>query len=187
MLRTNLLVPRILYGSLPTNSIESTVVLKQPGELSVVQDMDRRLFVFPVQRTFALRGVIWQADGEREMKMSDVGSRAELNSSLDTAFGPHLETVCNRSAQALAATGFGALLVHSGSLLMIFEDDQPYPFQVNAPFKVWVPVCDVPDSFIYFQPGSRPQLLFTARRLLAQADRTATGVLDAAFRHHRRL
>jgi Xaa-Pro dipeptidase len=94
------------------------------------------------------------------MKMSDVGSRAELISSLDAAFGPHLESVCNRSAQALAASGFSGLLVHSGSLRMIFEDDQPYAFQVNAPFKVWVPVCDVPDSFIYFRPGSRPQLLF---------------------------
>jgi Xaa-Pro dipeptidase len=93
------------------------------------------------------------------MKMSDVGSRAELLSSLEAAFGPHLETVCNRCAQALAASGFSALLVHSGSLQMIFADDQPYSFHANAPFKVWVPVCDVPDSFIYFQPGSRPQLL----------------------------
>ena len=92
--------------------------------------------------------------------MSDVGSRAELNSSLDAAFGPHLETVCNRAAQALAASGFSAILVHSGSPQMIFEDDQPHSFQVNAPFKAWVPVSDVSDSFIYFQPGSRPQLLF---------------------------
>src|SRR5882757_6115539 len=94
------------------------------------------------------------------MKMSDVGSRAELISSLDAAFGPHLESVCNRSAQALAACGFSGLLVHAGSLQMIFQDDQPHSFQVNAPLKVWVPVSDVPDSFIYFQPGSRPQLLF---------------------------
>jgi Xaa-Pro dipeptidase len=92
--------------------------------------------------------------------MSDVGSHADLISSLHAAFGPHLESVCDRSAQALAATGFGALLVHSGSLLMIFEDDQPHSFQVNAAFKVWVPVSDIPDSFIYFEPGSRPRLLF---------------------------
>lgn len=94
------------------------------------------------------------------MKMSDVGSRTELISSLDAAFGPHLEAVCNRCEQALAASGFSAVVVHSGSLQMIFEDDQPYSFQVNAPFKVWVPASDVSDSFIYFRPGSRPQLLF---------------------------
>ncbi len=92
--------------------------------------------------------------------MSDVGSCADLISSLDAAFGPHLESVCKRSAQALDASGFGALLVHSGSLLMIFEDDQPHSFQVNAAFEVWVPLSDVPDSFIYFEPGARPRLLF---------------------------
>ena len=94
------------------------------------------------------------------MKMSDVGSHTELILSLDAAFGPHLESIGSRTAQALGATGFNSLLVHSGSLHMIFEDDQPYAFQVNAAFKVWVPVCDVPDCFIYFEPGSRPQLLF---------------------------
>jgi Xaa-Pro dipeptidase len=92
--------------------------------------------------------------------MFDVGSHAALNFTLDSAFGPHLDAICQRSAQALAASGFGALLVHSGSLLMIFEDDQPHSFQVNAAFKVWVPLSDVPDSFIYFEPGSRPVLLF---------------------------
>jgi Xaa-Pro dipeptidase len=92
--------------------------------------------------------------------MTDVGSHADLNSSLAAAFGPHLESICRRCAQALTATGFRSLLVHSGSLVMIFEDDQPHPFQAHAPFKVWVPVSDVPDSFIYFEPGARPQLLF---------------------------
>jgi Xaa-Pro dipeptidase len=95
-----------------------------------------------------------------ERKMSDVGSRAELVSSLAAAFGPHLESVCDAAAQGLAATGFGSLLVHSGSLLTIFEDDQAHSFQAHAPFKVWAPLSDVPDSFVYFEPGSRPHLLF---------------------------
>jgi Xaa-Pro dipeptidase len=92
--------------------------------------------------------------------MSDVGSPASLNSSLAAAFGPHLEFVCNTAAQALEASGFRNLLVHSGSPLPIFEDDRAYPFEVHAPFKVWVPLSDVPDSFVYFVPGERPQLLF---------------------------
>jgi Xaa-Pro dipeptidase len=45
---------------------------------------------------------------------------------------------------------------------MIFEDDQPHSFQIHAPFKVWVPLADVPDSFIYFEPGTRPKLLFNS-------------------------
>jgi Xaa-Pro dipeptidase len=92
--------------------------------------------------------------------MSDVGSQAGLLASLAAAFGPHLQCVCKSAAQALEASGFRSLLVHSGSLLTIFEDDRTYPFEVHAPFKVWVPLSDVPDSFIYFVPGERPQLLF---------------------------
>ncbi len=92
--------------------------------------------------------------------MSDVGSHAGLESALNATMGPHLEALCQRTAQALNACGYGALLVHSGSPVMIFEDDQPHSFQVHAPFKVWVPLSDVPDSFIYFEPGARPKLLF---------------------------
>ncbi|MFX8883338.1 hypothetical protein ABTM86_19100, partial [Acinetobacter baumannii] len=73
---------------------------------------------------------------------------------------PHLDTVCRRAAEALAASGFRSLLVHSGSPLGIFADDQSDPFEAHAPFKVWVPLSDVPDSFIHFQPGRQPQLLF---------------------------
>src|SRR3569833_4774934 len=92
--------------------------------------------------------------------MSDVGSHAVLESSLYDSFGPHLDALCQRTAQALTACGVGALLVHSGAPVMIFEDDQPHTYQVHAPFKVWAPLADVPDSFVYFAPGTRPQLLF---------------------------
>jgi len=94
------------------------------------------------------------------MMMSDVGSRAGLVSSLAAAFGPHLQSVCTAAGQALEASGFRSLLVHSGSLVSIFEDDRTYPFEVHAPFKVWAPLSDVPDCFVYFVPDSRPQLLF---------------------------
>lgn len=92
--------------------------------------------------------------------MTDVGSTARLDSSLNATFGPHLERLCNVAARALEDTGFRSLLVHSGSPLSIFEDDRTYPFEAHAPFKVWLPLSDVPDSFVYFVPGKPPQLLF---------------------------
>jgi Xaa-Pro dipeptidase len=82
-----------------------------------------------------------------------------LMSELASTFGPHLASVCQRSADALAATGFAGLLVHSGALLEVFQDDRTYPFQPNAPFKVWAPIEDAPDSFVWFEPGSRPRLV----------------------------
>ena len=83
-----------------------------------------------------------------------------LTQRLEAAFGPYLAAVCDRTATALEACGNTALLVHSGTLLSVFEDDRTYPFEVHAPFKVWAPLTDVPDCFVYFEPGRRPQLLF---------------------------
>lgn len=74
-------------------------------------------------------------------------------------FAAHLETVKNRSASALNATGFDALLVHAGTPPLLFLDDHHLPFRVQAPFKVWAPLNDAPDSFLYFVPGKEPVLL----------------------------
>jgi Xaa-Pro dipeptidase len=79
---------------------------------------------------------------------------------LEATFVAHLESIAQRTARALEASGFASLLIHSGAAPMIFLDDQPYPFRVNAPFKLWAPLTDVADCFIYFEPGRKPQLLF---------------------------
>jgi len=91
--------------------------------------------------------------------MSDVISHAARQAALDASFGPHLEVVCERSARALEAAGYQSMLVHSGSQLVVFEDDRTYPFETNAPFKVWNPLSGAPDSVVYFQPGQRPLLV----------------------------
>ncbi len=91
--------------------------------------------------------------------MSGVHAARDGERQLEATFGPHLEAVCQRSAQALAACGYGALLVHSGPLLPVFEDDRTYPFRAHAPFKVWVPLTDAPDCFVWFEPGLPPRLI----------------------------
>jgi Xaa-Pro dipeptidase len=91
--------------------------------------------------------------------MSGVGSVQGLNDRLDRSFGPHLAALCARCARALEACGYSGLLVYAGSLLPVFEDDRTYPFEANAPFKVWVPLQDAPGSFVWFKPGSRPRLI----------------------------
>ena len=79
---------------------------------------------------------------------------------LERSFSAHLDTVVRRTSRALESAGFSSLLVHSGSSPMVFADDQQYPFRVNAPFKLWAPLTDVPDCFVYFEPGRRPRMLF---------------------------
>src|SRR5882762_8201031 len=96
--------------------------------------------------------------------MSSVGSTPEREARLEGTFGAHLEAVCERSARALTASGYAGLVVHSGSLLGVFEDDRTYPFEANAPFKVWVPLQDAADCFIWFEPGSAPRLIIHQAR-----------------------
>jgi Xaa-Pro dipeptidase len=79
---------------------------------------------------------------------------------LRSTYAGHLDTVVRRTSRALEIAGFSGLLVHSGSAPMVFADDQSYPFRVNAPFKLWAPLTDVPDCFVYFEPGHRPRMLF---------------------------
>lgn len=94
--------------------------------------------------------------------MAHVGALAKplAEPVLDALFAAHIEAVALRTARALEACGYSALLVHSGSLLTVFQDDRTYPFEVHAPFKVWAPLLDVPDCFLYFEPGRRPLLAF---------------------------
>ena len=85
---------------------------------------------------------------------------SELSAELESSFGPYLAAVTARTARALETCGYSALLVHSGALLTVFEDDRTYPFEAHAPFKVWTPLGDVPDCFVYFEPSRTPVLLF---------------------------
>jgi Xaa-Pro dipeptidase len=80
---------------------------------------------------------------------------------LDTLFAQHFDALRDRCARALEAQDFAAVLIHSGCAPMVFADDFPYPFRANAAFKAWAPLSDVPDCFIYFEPGCTPLLLFS--------------------------
>jgi Xaa-Pro dipeptidase len=79
---------------------------------------------------------------------------------IDGLYLYHLQTLMERTDRSLAATGFDALVVQSGTPPTQFLDDQDYPYKVNPHFKAWVPVVDNPHCCLVYRPGSRPQLLF---------------------------
>lgn len=72
----------------------------------------------------------------------------------------HFDTLSHRYSTALESLGYRAALLHSGSPAMRFADDQSHPYRANAPFKGWLPLTGAPESFLYFEPGRRPLLLF---------------------------
>jgi len=91
--------------------------------------------------------------------MAGVASERALEATLARSFRAHIEGVCARTAEALSACGYTGLLVYAGAPPEVFEDDRTYPFEVNAPFKVWAPLTDAPGSFLWFEPGRMPRLI----------------------------
>jgi len=81
-------------------------------------------------------------------------------SQLDALYAQHIDTLKERTNRALQATGFDALVVHSGLAPVQFLDDQDYPYKVNPHFKYWAPILDNPRSYLVHAPGDRPKLLF---------------------------
>jgi Xaa-Pro dipeptidase len=82
------------------------------------------------------------------------------DSSLDQLYVSHLAALMRRTDRSLAASGFDALVIHSGRPPLQFLDDQDYPFKVNPQFKAWVPVVDNPRCILVYRPSDRPTLLF---------------------------
>jgi len=75
-------------------------------------------------------------------------------------YADHLRTLTRRADEALARGGFDHLVVPSGSLHYQVFDDRDYPFAVNPQFKAWLPLTRVPNSWLVYTPGHRPQVIF---------------------------
>src|SRR5580704_3556858 len=99
------------------------------------------------------------ASGAYFRQVGAVGG-AVSESSIDQLYKAHLQTLMRRAEQALAASGFDALVIQAGTAPIQFLDDQDYPFKVNPHFKAWVPIVDNPRSLLVYRPGAKPQVLF---------------------------
>jgi len=75
-------------------------------------------------------------------------------------YADHLRTLAQRADTALARGDFDHLLVPSGTLHYQVFDDRDYPYAVNPQFKAWLPLTRVPNSWLVYTPGRRPQLIF---------------------------
>lgn len=56
--------------------------------------------------------------------------------------------------------GYTVMVIPSGIPKQVYWDDNPYAFKVNVHFKAFVPLCDVPNSYIIYIPGQKPLLVF---------------------------
>ena len=76
-------------------------------------------------------------------------------------YAEHLRVLGERYARELAACGYDAVVVHSGTAQKRSEfDDQYWPLRVTPHFQHWLPLAE-PDCALVFVPGRRPKLIWS--------------------------
>lgn len=84
---------------------------------------------------------------------------ATTDSRLTALYPAHLDTVRSRFDDALAATGYDAVVVGAGTRRNFFLDDQAAPFRTNPHLLQWLPLMQHDDSALVYRPGEMPRLL----------------------------
>lgn len=78
---------------------------------------------------------------------------------MDNLHQSHVEHVRNMMTKALDDVGATRMLVFSGSWIYPDYGDIPYPFKPNPVFALLVPELALPDCWVLWETGKRPQLL----------------------------
>lgn len=82
------------------------------------------------------------------------------NPELGRLYPNHIEALRARHDRALENSGAASLVVFSGSPKFAFLDDYQYPFKPNPHFLSWVPLQQLPHSYLVYTPGEQPLLVY---------------------------
>ncbi|WP_286234184.1 Xaa-Pro dipeptidase [Thalassotalea sediminis] len=79
---------------------------------------------------------------------------------LASLYPSHIEELQQRTKSVLARENLQGIVIHSGQELKAFLDDTGYPFKVNPHFKHWLPIIDVPNSWLILNGEDKPTLVY---------------------------
>lgn len=82
------------------------------------------------------------------------------NESLALYYAAHIKQMQNQTKAALKRENLQGLVIHSGQLKKTFLDDNTYPFKVNPHFKHWLPITEVPNSWLVVNGADKPILIY---------------------------
>jgi Xaa-Pro dipeptidase len=85
---------------------------------------------------------------------------SDKNPALGDLYGAHLDEIKRRHDRALELAGASHAVIYSGNPKPMFLDDNYYPFKPNPHFVSWVPLTQLPHSYIVYTPGEIPILLY---------------------------
>jgi len=75
-------------------------------------------------------------------------------------YAAHVAAMQRRWTAALDAENLQAILVHSGTPLISFQDDYEYAFRPNPHFLAWLPLTRHHDSALLVRPGRKPCVFY---------------------------
>ncbi len=82
------------------------------------------------------------------------------NPAFGELYGSHLETVSSRHNHALEIAGASHAVIFSGKPGIAFLDDYHMPFRPNPHFVGWLPLTEMPFSYVVYTPGEKPILIY---------------------------
>ncbi|HSG59665.1 MAG TPA: Xaa-Pro dipeptidase [Woeseiaceae bacterium] len=85
---------------------------------------------------------------------------SDRNPELGRLYAAHVASLCERHDRALERSGAAHAVIFAGCPKPLFLDDQDYPFKANPHFLGWVPLPNVPYSYLVYTPGERPVLVY---------------------------
>ena len=72
----------------------------------------------------------------------------------------HIAELQSRSKKALHRDNLQGFVIHSGQEIKVFLDDYSYPFKVNPHFKAWLPLTNLPNSWLIINGEDKPTLIY---------------------------
>lgn len=79
---------------------------------------------------------------------------------LASLYPAHIAELQKRTKQALERENLDSIVIHSGQEIKVFLDDYGYPFKVNPHFKHWLPLVNVPNSWLIVNGRDKPTLIY---------------------------
>lgn len=79
---------------------------------------------------------------------------------LATTYKEHFETKLSNAREILERAGLESMVIHSGKLKYMFQDDMTYPYKANPLFLEWVPIVDNPNCWIVINTKDKPKLIY---------------------------
>ena len=83
---------------------------------------------------------------------------------LASLYPGHLESLRARFDRALDRAGASHAVIFSGAPLGVFLDDYTYPYKANPHFVSWLPLTNLPHSYLIYTSGEKPVLVYYQER-----------------------